>query len=138
MFHPFCDSHFKSWPTVKALYTHIEDHRHENVIIKNTHHPHQTDLAPLCPLELYMMNQAWPETTTNESYQLFQLVKLRFLSQIGFLNSASHDEIDNLVQKMEKQWVVYDKKYHRKHQHKQLERTFSASSMGRISTQEEE
>jgi pimeloyl-ACP methyl ester carboxylesterase len=70
MFHPFCDKYFPSWDSIKNLFKYAQDPRHENIVLKNTGHLHQCDLASLIPLELYLGAKHWPQRTTNETYML--------------------------------------------------------------------
>jgi hypothetical protein len=64
----------------------------------------------LIPLELYVFNGRWPQTTTNETYQLFQMVKLNYLSKIGLNNSFDHDKLEEKVKSMEERWLVYEQR----------------------------
>jgi hypothetical protein len=53
-FHPSSIKIFPSWESTKNLFVHSKDKRYENIVVKNTGHLHQCDLASLIPLELFL------------------------------------------------------------------------------------
>ena len=59
-FHPFLSKDFPSWETVKNLFKHAKNPKNENIIIKNTSHFHQCDLASIIPLELSIKSKILP------------------------------------------------------------------------------
>lgn len=109
MFHPSISHEFPSWDTLKALLASAQNKRIENVLVRNTAHLHQCDLASLVPLELYLMYGKIPRTTTNQAYQLMSQLMLSFFSRSGFASKRGDPKrVEEYIKAMKAKWLQYD------------------------------
>ena len=83
-FHESCEKDFGSWETVKNLFKFAKEPRHENIIVKNTDHLHQCDLASVSPLEVSLETMTFPQATMNETYMLMSQLIIDFMTRQGF------------------------------------------------------
>lgn len=108
-YHPRCVEHFPSWDSIKNLLKHQKNRKVENILVRNTGHLHQCDLACLASLELVLSHGLVPQTTMNETYILFSQLMMDFMNRQGFESGYGDPKaVRQFVESMSKQWLQYD------------------------------
>lgn len=96
---------------MKALLDSCKDPRKENVVVKNTGHLHQCDVASLIPLELFIVvARRRPQLTTNETYLLNSWLLMSFFERTGFGTGHMY-AANRRIEEMSQRWLSYDMRY---------------------------
>ena len=109
-FHPRCENWFKSWHTVRSLFSECcVNPKKEHVFVSNTIHMYQSDMAVISPLELFILTKSRPTLTTVSSYHLMSQLWLSFLERLNFKRpEVDFLDVDRTINRMAKNWLTYE------------------------------